>query len=81
MPDFGRYLQRQWAHDPPDLAHAHFWMSGMAALQAAAPHDIPVVQTYHALGTVKRRHQASKDTSPPQRIRLERAIGCTADVR
>jgi glycosyltransferase involved in cell wall biosynthesis len=80
MPDFGGHLARQWASDPPDLAHAHFWMSGLAALQAAAPYDIPVVQTYHALGTVKRRHQGDRDTSPPQRIRLERAIGRTADA-
>jgi glycosyltransferase involved in cell wall biosynthesis len=80
MPDFGRYLERRWADDPPDVAHAHFWMSGLAALRAAVPLDIPVAQTYHALGTVKRRHQRAKDTSPPERIRLEKAIGRTADA-
>ncbi|HEY7488081.1 MAG TPA: glycosyltransferase [Streptosporangiaceae bacterium] len=80
MPDFGRYLARCWADDPPDVVHAHFWMSGLAALQAATPRGIPVTQTYHALGTVKRRHQGDKDTSPPERIRLERAIGHTADA-
>jgi glycosyltransferase involved in cell wall biosynthesis len=80
MPDFGRYLERRWTADPPDVAHAHFWMSGLAALRAAAPLGIPVAQTYHALGTVKRRHQKDKDTSPAGRIRLERAIGRTADA-
>jgi glycosyltransferase involved in cell wall biosynthesis len=80
MPDFGGHLARRWADDPPDVAHAHFWMSGLATLQAAAPYDIPVVQTYHALGTVKRRHQGDRDTSPPQRIRLERVIGRTANA-
>jgi glycosyltransferase involved in cell wall biosynthesis len=80
MPDFGRYLKRRWAGDPPDIAHAHFWMSGLAALRAAAPLGIPVVQTYHALGTVKRRYQGDKDTSPAGRIRLERAIGCGVDA-
>jgi glycosyltransferase involved in cell wall biosynthesis len=80
MPDFGAYLARRWADDPPDLAHAHFWMSGLAALKAGAARGIPVVQTYHALGTVKRRHQGAKDTSPPERIRLERAIGRTVDA-
>jgi glycosyltransferase involved in cell wall biosynthesis len=80
MPDFGRYLKARWTADRPDVAHAHFWMSGLAALRAAAPLGIPVAQTYHALGTVKRRHQKNKDTSPPERIRLERAIGRTADA-
>ena len=80
MPDFGRYLERRWAADPPDVAHAHFWMSGLATLRAAAGLGIPVAQTYHALGTVKRRHQGDKDTSPPGRIRLERAIGRGVDA-
>ena len=29
-------LREQWAADPPDVVHAHFWMSGLAALDAAA---------------------------------------------
>ena len=33
---------------------------------------IPVVHTFHALGTVKRRHQGARDTSPPRRLALER---------
>src|SRR5690606_30496762 len=68
---------------PPDVAHAHFWMSGLAAIQAAqtlAPRRVPVVQTYHALGTVKRRHQGDRDTSPASRVRLERALGRAADA-
>jgi glycosyltransferase involved in cell wall biosynthesis len=80
MPDFGRYLECRWADERPDVAHAHFWMSGLATLRAAVAHDIPVAQTYHALGTVKRRHQGDKDTSPAGRIRLERAIGRSADA-
>lgn len=83
MHDFGAYLERRWACDPPDIAHAHFWMSGLAAIQAAqaaGARRVPVVQTYHALGTVKRRHQGGRDTSPASRIRLERAIGRGADA-
>ncbi|WP_344285266.1 glycosyltransferase, partial [Actinomadura napierensis] len=83
MRDFGTYLERRWAAEPPDVAHAHFWMSGLAAVQAAAPPSsrrVPVVQTYHALGTVKRRHQGDKDTSPASRLRLERSIGRAADA-
>ncbi|MBO2441482.1 glycosyltransferase [Actinomadura nitritigenes] len=83
MRDFGLYLEQRWAADPPDVAHAHFWMSGLAALQASAPtlaRRVPVVQTYHALGTVKRRHQGGNDTSPASRLQLERAIGLSADA-
>ncbi|POX39360.1 glycosyl transferase [Streptomyces sp. Ru73] len=75
MPEFGRYLARSWAAAPPDLVHAHFWMSGTAALAGAREHGVPVVQTYHALGTVKRRYQGSEDTSPPERIETEARIG------
>src|SRR4029453_10851622 len=52
----------------------HFWMSGMAALAAAATTDTPVAQTFHALGIVKRRYQGDKDTSPPERLATERRI-------
>lgn len=75
MPAFGDHLAAQWAADRPDVAHAHFWMSGTAALRGARGLDMPVVQTYHALGTVKRRHQGAADTSPPQRIATEAEIG------
>jgi glycosyltransferase involved in cell wall biosynthesis len=74
VPDFGAHLADTWCAERPDVVHAHFWMSGLAALTGARDRDIPVVQTFHALGSVKRRHQGSRDTSPPGRIRLERAI-------
>jgi D-inositol-3-phosphate glycosyltransferase len=79
MGEFGGYLAEAWAADPPDIVHAHFWMSGLAALDGAANLDLPVIQTYHALGTVKRRHQGAADTSPSQRIAHEWAIGRRCD--
>ncbi|MEU7910015.1 glycosyltransferase [Microbispora bryophytorum] len=75
MPEFGEHLARRWKAEPPDVAHAHFWMSGLATLTAAEPLRIPVVQTFHALGTVKRRWQGEADTSPPSRLAIERDIG------
>ncbi|NKQ57168.1 glycosyltransferase family 1 protein [Amycolatopsis sp. K13G38] len=78
MAEFGRFLAGEWSRDQPDVVHAHFWMSGLAALLAAKEADVPVVQTFHALGVVKRRHQGAADTSPPDRIRLERLIGKNA---
>ncbi|GHH87653.1 glycosyl transferase [Streptomyces sulfonofaciens] len=75
IPEFGAFLAACWAAEPPDVVHAHFWMSGMAALAGVPRPGVPVVQTYHALGTVKKRHQKAADTSPPERARIERAIG------
>ncbi len=80
MPGFGRWVARTWAREGvPHLVHSHFWMSGIAALAAAAAADVPVVHTFHALGTVKRRHQGSRDSSPAQRLRAEARIGRSAD--
>ncbi|MEV0621523.1 glycosyltransferase [Nonomuraea sp. NPDC050404] len=78
MPEFTERLAARWAARPPDVVHAHFWMSGQAALLAAG--GVPVVQTYHALGTVKRRWQGEADTSPAHRIDTEREIGLRADA-
>ncbi|ONH23659.1 glycosyltransferase [Pseudofrankia asymbiotica] len=74
MDDFADDLHQQWRRDRPDVVHAHFWMSGLAAVRAARPLGVPVVLTLHALGVVKRRHQGRKDTSPPDRIALEQRL-------
>jgi glycosyltransferase involved in cell wall biosynthesis len=71
MGDFATVLTRRWQEERFDVAHAHFWMSGVAAVRAAANAGLPVVQTFHALGSVKRRHQGRHDTSPPSRIATE----------
>jgi glycosyltransferase involved in cell wall biosynthesis len=57
-------LADRWSCDPPDVIHAHFWTSGLAALAGARDLRIPVVQTFHSLGA----HGGP-------RIRLEAAIG------
>jgi D-inositol-3-phosphate glycosyltransferase len=86
MEDFGAWLARYWDDEPaahPDVVHAHFWMSGTAALTAAALVDgprPPVVQTFHALGTVKRRFQGTADTSPPHRVDAERELAQGVDL-
>lgn len=78
MAEFGDQLARYWSRRRPDIVHSHFWMSGLAALRGARHLGIPVAHTYHALGTVKRRHQGQEDTSPAQRIALEAHLGRTA---
>ncbi|PRX48609.1 glycosyltransferase involved in cell wall biosynthesis [Prauserella shujinwangii] len=75
MGTFADHLERMWGGDRPDLVHAHFWMSGLASVLAARAHALPVVQTFHALGVVKRRYQGDDDTSPHERVRLERMVG------
>jgi D-inositol-3-phosphate glycosyltransferase len=79
MEAFGAELARRWRVEPPDVAHAHFWMSGLAALGGTAGTAIPVVQTFHALGTVKRRWQGADDTSPAERIAMEEMLGRSVD--
>ncbi len=74
MSEFAADLSRQWAASRPDVVHAHFWMSGLAAVEAARPLGIPVVLTFHALGIVKRRHQGSRDTSPSDRLAIEQRL-------
>ncbi len=79
MDAFAEELKGAWCSWRPDVVHAHFWMSGRASLAAARPLGIPVVQTFHALGVVKRRHQGKKDTSPPERLAEEEKIINGAD--
>jgi glycosyltransferase involved in cell wall biosynthesis len=76
---FARALRRAWMLDRPDVVHAHFWMSGLAALGAAKPLGIPLAHTFHALGVEKRRHQGSADTSPDARLAQEARIVHAAD--
>ncbi|QDY07534.1 glycosyltransferase family 1 protein [Micromonospora sp. HM134] len=81
MKEFSHWLTGRWRGGDwtPEVVHAHFWMSGLAALAAGRQTGVPVVQTYHALGTVKRRHQGVQDTSPARRIGYERELGCAVD--
>jgi D-inositol-3-phosphate glycosyltransferase len=79
MGAFAEWMGADWDLWRPDVAHAHFWMSGLATVTAARDRNVPVVQTYHALGSVKRRHQGAADTSPPGRVGYERALGRAVD--
>jgi D-inositol-3-phosphate glycosyltransferase len=74
---FGDYLAQRWHRSPPDLAHAYYWTSGLAALAAARDLDIPLVQTFGTLGVSQQRHGATGD-SLDARIRLEACIARSA---
>ncbi|MGC4759683.1 glycosyltransferase [Micromonospora trifolii] len=81
MREFSNWLIERWRGGDwvPEVIHAHFWMSGLAGLTAGRQTGVPVVQTYHALGTVKRRYQGVQDTSPARRVSYERELGRSVD--
>ncbi len=86
MGEFADSLAAHWSRWRPDVVHGHFWMSGLAALDAGTRLDLadgghlPVAQTFHALGVVKRRQQGANDTSPAERAWLEPDVARRADV-
>lgn len=74
MGEFAGALHAHLARYTPDVVHSHFWMSGTASVAAARSLGVPVVHTFHALGTVKRRHQGDADHSPACRLQAERDL-------
>lgn len=76
MPEFQRsliaFMLRSGARY--DLLHGHFWMSGWVVSRLRARLRAPAVQLFHATGITKRRHQRGADTSPDERIEVERQI-------
>lgn len=81
MGRFGDWVADHWRRTGrPDVVHAHFWMSGLAALRAGGALGVPVAQTFHALGITKKRHQGANDTSPSGRVQFEQFIGRRADL-
>lgn len=79
MPEFAERLAETWRWRRPDVIHAHYWMSGWAA-RAARPPSAPLIQTFHALGVVKRRHHGDADSSPAERETVERSLVADADA-
>jgi D-inositol-3-phosphate glycosyltransferase len=80
MGAFGAVLRSRWTINRPDIVHAHYWMSGLASLEGVAALGIPFIQTFHALGIVKRRFLQARDTSPPERISAELQLARVADA-
>jgi glycosyltransferase involved in cell wall biosynthesis len=77
MGEFARWLEDQWqgAAWTPDVLHAHFWTSGLAAITAARRLGIPVVQSFHELGGIETPAADGK----PSRSGYERALGRAVD--
>jgi glycosyltransferase involved in cell wall biosynthesis len=62
-----------------DLIHGNFWMSGWVAAEMGLRWSTPVAQIFHATGVTKLREQGADDTSPPERIAVERMVVRTVD--
>ncbi|MDH2428471.1 glycosyltransferase [Sphaerisporangium sp. TRM90804] len=76
--EFAAQLAERWNRDHPDVVHAHSWTSGLAAVAAAEGVEVPIVQTFHRLGSTASRQAA--DRTHAARIRVERAIGRRAEA-
>lgn len=61
------------------LVHANFFMSALVAMGIKRELDIPFVVTFHALGHVRRVHQAEADRFPIQRLIIEEQAVKAAD--
>jgi glycosyltransferase involved in cell wall biosynthesis len=70
--EIGRFAGRE-THGY-DIIHGNFWMSGWVAAELGSRWGAPVVQIFHAMGKTKKRHQGTADTSPDERIRVERDV-------
>lgn len=80
MPEFCSFVQRFAAEQRYDVVHAHFFMSGLVALQLKYLLGLPFVVTFHALGLVRRLHQGAADEFPSKRIAIEREVMAAADA-
>jgi D-inositol-3-phosphate glycosyltransferase len=67
--DFARRDGRQY-----DVIHGNFWMSGWVAGELGLRWRTPTVQIFHATGVTKLREQGAADTSPAERIEVEKAV-------
>lgn len=88
---FGERLATSWSDAgwQPDLVHAHYWLSGLAAMVATRrwagmpaggpAAAVPVMLTYQELGSRRRRFLGPTDTSPACRVGFERELGRGVD--
>ena len=80
MEDFARWVcDFARANGGYRVAHANFFMSGIAAEELRRCLGIPMVVTFHALGRVRRLHQGDADQFPAERIAIEERIIAEAD--
>ncbi len=70
LSQFSAALDQHLRARPADVVHAHYWLSGVAALPVTQRHRIPLVVTMHTAARVKNRSLAPGDRPEP-RVREE----------
>lgn len=81
--EFGEQLARLAGRGTSryDVIHAHYWLSGLAALPVALELGIPLVQSFHTLAVMKNAHLAQGDRPEPERrVWVEAYLGTQADA-
>jgi glycosyltransferase involved in cell wall biosynthesis len=80
MGQFCDYVRRfAQANGGYRVAHANFFMSGLAALELKRALGTPFVVTFHALGRVRQQHQREADQFPMERVEIEDEVISQAD--
>ncbi|ETF03846.1 glycosyl transferase family 1 [Advenella kashmirensis W13003] len=81
MEEFGEFMQSYVCRNNIryDIIHANFFMSALAAMPLARNSNTPLAVTFHALGKVRRLHQAQNDHFSDQRFSIEEEIVRIAD--
>ncbi|HLH46417.1 MAG TPA: glycosyltransferase, partial [Acidimicrobiales bacterium] len=82
MDELGEGLAADWRRTRPDVVHAHYWMSGLACLTARRSAGAggtpdrrpPLLQTFHALAVVRRRHLGEADGALEARLGAEQRL-------
>jgi D-inositol-3-phosphate glycosyltransferase len=67
-------------HNPYDVVHSHYWLSGWVGRRAKRIWGAPLVASFHTLGRVKNRSLGDGDTpEPPLRLAGEQRVIDGAD--
>lgn len=79
--EFGEQLARLARRRGYDVLHAHYWLSGIAALPVAIELDRPLVQSFHTLAVMKNALAGEgQPAEPEQRLRSEMFLAHQADA-
>lgn len=72
---FTKGVLRHLEHEPADVVHANYWLSGVAGHRLKHELDLPLVSTFHTLARVKAE---TGDPEPDRRVEAEtEVIGCS----
>ncbi|MDG4767645.1 glycosyltransferase [Solwaraspora sp. WMMD406] len=82
LPEIGSWLAGQWQRGDwsPDVVHGHFWPGGLAVASAVGRTSVPLVQTFHSVGSQQQRVLGPDYRGPRVRVALEQALSRVVDA-